>query len=86
MFHNAAEMLQNQGKTRIFKELSEHDKSIICLPWEEFLFCLNLLILCGFSHNRRVHYNDFTTSEKCSDMTKWEIAQITVYLPIFLYS
>ncbi len=25
-------------------------------------------ILCDFSHDRRVHYNDFTTFEKCSDM------------------
>lgn len=57
-------------KISIFKEFLRHDKNIICLPRQDFLFCLNLLILCGFPHNRRVHYNDFTTFEKCSDMTE----------------
>lgn len=50
------------------KEISQEseydDKDTLCVPRQEFLFCLNLLILCGFPHNRRVHYNDFTTFEK----------------------
>lgn len=40
------------------------DMRLVYLARQEFLFCLNLLILCGFPHNRRVHYNDFTTFEK----------------------
>ena len=54
----------------IYKEKCEHDKNTIHLPRQEFLFCLNLLILCGFSCNSGVRYNDFTTFEKCSDMTE----------------
>lgn len=50
----------------------KHDQNTIHLPRQEFRFCLNLLVLCGFSHRRKVHYNDFTTFEKCSDMTNIE--------------
>ena len=56
--------LLKQGISGQNKEKQNYDKSTIHLPRQEFLFCLNLLILCGFPHNRRVHYNDFTTFEK----------------------
>lgn len=45
-------------------ECLEHEENPFCVSRQEFLFCLNLLILCGFPHNRRVHYNGFTTFEK----------------------
>ena len=31
------------------------------------------LVLCGFPPNRKVHYNDCTAFEKCSDMTNIEM-------------
>ena len=45
-----------------------------------FSFCLNFLILCGFSQDNGVRYNDFTTFEKCSDMI--EMGDSTKYLCI----
>ena len=76
------EFLAKQGISGQNKEKQNNDKNPFHLPRQEFLFCLNLLILCGFPHNRRAHYNDFTTFEKCSDMTKWETHNICVS-PVF---
>ena len=53
----------NEGNDEI-SERTQYEEDPVYLSWKEFLFCLNLLILCGFPHNRRVHYNDFTTFEK----------------------
>lgn len=61
---NTAQNAANGSRTAHFeRSFYEHTRTIR-LPRQEFLFCLNLLILCGFPHNRRVHYNDFTTFEK----------------------
>ena len=48
----------NRGRTRQFRRIFVYDKSIICVPRQEFLFCLICLVFCGFSHNKRC----FTTS------------------------
>lgn len=51
-----------------FERRNYENSSAFRMPRQEFLFYLNLLTLCGFLHNRRMYYNDFTTFEKCSDM------------------
>lgn len=75
----------------IYREFTQDRKGVsddtrsLCMPWKEFLFCLNFLVLCGFPHNRRVHYNDFTTLEKCSDMTKKEIVENEIFIPLYKF-
>lgn len=58
------------------KGYTRYGQSTIHLPRQEFLFCLILLIICEFSQSRRVHYNDFTTFEKCSDMATISIKKV----------
>ncbi len=41
-----------------------------------FHFCLNFLILCGFSQDRGVHYNHFITFERCSDMMMFRKGEV----------
>lgn len=67
------------------EEKQNYDKSVIHLPRQEFFFCPNLLILCRFPYNRRVYYNDFTTFEKCSDMTKKEIVENEIFIPLYKF-
>ncbi len=43
------------------------------------------LVFCGFSHNKRVFYNEFTTFEKCSDMTKKEIVENEIFIPLYKF-
>ena len=62
--------VRKTGHFTAFQEEKYNDKNTFHLPRQEFLFCLNLLILCGLSRNKRVFYNKFTTFEKCSNMTK----------------
>ena len=80
------EILENRAfekKNKTYEEIRENDKNTFHLPRQEFPFCLNFLILCGFPQNRSVHYNDFTTFEKCSDMTETgDITNICVS-PVF---
>lgn len=75
----------NRGRTRHFRRIFVYDKSIICVPRQEFLFCLICLVFCGFSHNKRVFYNEFTTFEKCSDMTKKEIVENEIFIPLYKF-
>ena len=43
------------------------------------------LVFCGFSHTKRVFYNEFTTFEKCSDMTKKEIVENEIFIPLYKF-
>ena len=52
----------------------------------KFLIKRNFLLLdCRFPYNRRVYYNDFTTFEKCSDMTKKEIVENEIFIPLYKF-
>lgn len=79
------DFLVKQGIPRQIKEKQNNDKSTFRLPRQEFFFSPNLLILCRFPYNRRVYYNDFTTFEKCSDMTKKEIVENEIFIPLYKF-